>query len=73
MKLLALIRAPFAWKVVRQHDGYTYLENTVTGRCDRHHGHSQVRCYFVARLGGLDAQTVGVPLQQHQGQVGDAR
>ena len=32
MKLLAVIRAPFAWKVVRQHDGYTYLENSVTGR-----------------------------------------
>ena len=32
MKLFAKIRAPFAWKVVRQHDGYTYLENTVTGR-----------------------------------------
>ena len=23
---------PFAWKVVRQHDGYTYFENAVTGR-----------------------------------------
>jgi hypothetical protein len=32
MKLLAWIRAPFAWKVVRQHDGYTYFENAVTGR-----------------------------------------
>jgi len=29
MKLLAWIRAPFAWKVVRQHDGYTYFENAV--------------------------------------------
>jgi hypothetical protein len=26
MKLLAWIRAPFAWKVVREHDGYTYFE-----------------------------------------------
>jgi len=26
MKLLARIGAPFAWKVVRQHDGYTYFE-----------------------------------------------
>ena len=32
VKLLAWICAPFAWKVVRQHNGYTYLENTVTGR-----------------------------------------
>jgi hypothetical protein len=32
MKLLAWIRAPFAWKVVRQCDGYTYFENAVTGR-----------------------------------------
>jgi hypothetical protein len=32
MKLLAWIRAPFAWKVVRQHDGYTYFENAVTGQ-----------------------------------------
>ena len=32
MKLLGWIRAPFAWKVVRQHDGYTYLENAVTGQ-----------------------------------------
>jgi hypothetical protein len=34
MKLLARIGAPFAWKVVRQHDGYTYFENAVTGRWD---------------------------------------
>jgi hypothetical protein len=26
MKLLAWIRAPFAWEVVRHHDGYTYFE-----------------------------------------------
>ena len=32
MKLLAWIRVPFAWKVVRQYDGYTYFENAVTGR-----------------------------------------
>ena len=32
MKLLAWICAPFAWKVVRQHNGYTYFENAVTGR-----------------------------------------
>jgi hypothetical protein len=32
MKRLAWIRAPFAWKVVRQHDGYTYFENAVTGQ-----------------------------------------
>ena len=29
MKLLAWIRVPFAWKVVRQYDGYTYFENAV--------------------------------------------
>jgi hypothetical protein len=28
MKLLARIGAPFAWKVVRQHDGYTYFEES---------------------------------------------
>ena len=32
MKLLARIRAPFAWKVVRQHDCYTYLQNAITGQ-----------------------------------------
>jgi hypothetical protein len=32
MKLLAKISAPFAWKVVRQHDGYAYFENAFTGR-----------------------------------------
>jgi len=32
VKLLAWIGAPFAWKLVRQHNGYTYAENTVTGR-----------------------------------------
>jgi len=32
MKLLARIGAPFAWKVVRQHDGYPYVENIITGR-----------------------------------------
>ena len=32
MKLLARIGAPFAWKVVRQHDGYSYLENAITGQ-----------------------------------------
>jgi len=25
-----------AWKVVRQHDGYTYFENAVTGRRSCH-------------------------------------
>ena len=37
MKLLARIDAPFAWKVVRQYDGYTYFENAITGqrRCRR--------------------------------------
>jgi hypothetical protein len=30
VKLLAWICAPFAWKVVRQHDGYTYFENAIT-------------------------------------------
>ncbi len=33
MKLLAWISAPFACRVVRQHDGYTYFENAVT--CQR--------------------------------------
>jgi len=32
VKLLAWICAPFAWKVVRQCNGYTYFENAVTGR-----------------------------------------
>jgi hypothetical protein len=33
MKLLMWIRAPFAWKVVRQHhDGYTYFENAIAGQ-----------------------------------------
>jgi hypothetical protein len=32
MKLLARIGAPFAWKVVRHHDGYTYFENSITGQ-----------------------------------------
>ena len=32
MKLFAWIRSPFAWKVVRQHDGYTYFENAITGQ-----------------------------------------
>ncbi len=32
MKLLAWIRALFAWKVLRQHDSYTYFENAVTGQ-----------------------------------------
>jgi hypothetical protein len=32
MTLLAWIRAPFAWKVVRHRDGYTYFENAITGR-----------------------------------------
>ena len=34
MKLLAWICAPFAWKVVRHHDGYIYSENAVTGQRD---------------------------------------
>jgi hypothetical protein len=32
MKLLARIGAPFAWKVVRQHNGYAYFENSITGQ-----------------------------------------
>jgi hypothetical protein len=32
VKLLAWICAPFAWKVVRQHSGYSYFENAVTSR-----------------------------------------
>jgi hypothetical protein len=32
MKLLARMRAPFACKVVRQHDGYTYFENAIRGQ-----------------------------------------
>jgi hypothetical protein len=32
VKLLTWSRASFAWKVVRQHDGYTYFENAVTGQ-----------------------------------------
>jgi hypothetical protein len=36
MKLLTWFRAPFAWKVGRQHDGYIYSENAVTGRRSCH-------------------------------------
>ena len=36
MKLLDWFRAPFAWKVVRQHDGYTYFENAVTSQRQCH-------------------------------------
>ena len=36
MKLLTWIRAPFTWKVVRQHDGHTYIENAVKGRRSCH-------------------------------------
>jgi hypothetical protein len=43
MKLLARIGAPFAWKVVRQHDGYTYFENSITG---------QRRCHWTGSLWG---------------------
>jgi hypothetical protein len=32
MKLLAWILAPFAWKVVRQHNGHPFVENTARGR-----------------------------------------
>jgi hypothetical protein len=32
VKLLGWIGAPFAWKLVRQHNGYSYFENAVTGR-----------------------------------------
>jgi hypothetical protein len=32
VKLLLWICAPFAWKVVRQHDGYIYFENAITGQ-----------------------------------------
>jgi hypothetical protein len=32
VKLLAWICSPFAWKVVHQHDGYTYSENSITGQ-----------------------------------------
>jgi hypothetical protein len=43
MKLLAVIHAPFAWKVVRQRDGYTYFEYAVTGRR---------RCHWTASVWG---------------------
>ena len=43
MKLLARIGAPFAWKVVRQHDGYTYFENSITG---------QRRCHWTGSVWG---------------------
>jgi hypothetical protein len=36
VKLLAWICAPFAWKVVRQHDGYSYSENALTGQRSCH-------------------------------------
>ena len=36
MKLLTWFRTPLAWKLVRQHDGYTYFENAVTGRRSCH-------------------------------------
>ena len=43
MKLLARIGAPFAWKVVRQHDGYVYTENAITG---------QRRCHWTGTVCG---------------------
>ena len=48
MKLLAWIRAPFAWKVVRQCDGYTYFENAVTGRR---------RCHWDGSVWGQNARS----------------
>jgi hypothetical protein len=59
MQLFAWICSPFAWKVVRQHDGYTYSENAITG---------QRRCYWIGsdwrhidykliRLGGWRASS----------------
>jgi hypothetical protein len=35
VKLLAWICASFAWKVVRQHDGYIYFENAIMGQRSR--------------------------------------
>ena len=32
MKLLARIGTPFAWIVVRQHNGYAYFENSIRGQ-----------------------------------------
>jgi hypothetical protein len=43
MKLLAWIRAPFAWKAVRHCDGYTYFENAITG---------QRRCHWTGSVWG---------------------
>jgi hypothetical protein len=43
VKLFAWICAPFAWKVVRQYDGYTYFENAVTG---------QRRCHWTGSVWG---------------------
>jgi hypothetical protein len=43
MKRLAWICAPFAWKVVRHCDGYTYFENAITGRR---------RCYWDGSVWG---------------------
>lgn len=56
----------FAWKVVRQHDDYTYFENAVTGRrscsirvividqkyrpCDPHLSFPHSRCYLRPRV-----------------------
>jgi hypothetical protein len=40
----SLVRSwPFAWKVVREHDGYTYFENAITGRR---------RCYWTGSVKG---------------------
>ena len=52
MKLLARIGAPFAWKVVRQHDGYTYFENSITG---------QRRCHWTAASGATSITSSCAP------------
>jgi hypothetical protein len=54
-KLVRLLGAPFAWKVVRRHNGWTYLENAVTGqRCGEWDGVSLDRVdYKFLRAGDI--------------------
>src|SRR5580704_9581695 len=62
MKLLARIGAPFAWKVVRQHDGYTYFENSITGQRQLPLAMIQATSLLVALLVPISADArLGIP------------
>jgi hypothetical protein len=62
MKLLARIGAPFAWKVVRQHDGYTCFENSITGQRQLPLAVIQATSLLVALLVPISADArLGIP------------